>query len=149
MDKHASVINFNDYWVDKISFNKNYSLHRKYEGEIDFKLGVSYKPTEKSLLVSVAIKLFDQNFPGSEQPFFLEAIVTGEFVINKKVVQNTNVVNEVIEEALKANTVAILFPYVRNIISALTLLANEEPVILPTINTFSLIRDEETGAKNH
>ena len=46
-------------------------------------------------------------------------------------------------ETLKANAIAILYPYVRAIISTYTANANITPLILPTINVNKLIKDQE------
>ena len=46
-------------------------------------------------------------------------------------------------ETLKANAIAILYPYVRAIVSTYTANANITPLILPPINVNKLIKDQE------
>ena len=45
---------------------------------------------------------------------------------------------EDIPDYFYANSIAILFPYVRAFVSTLTLQANVPPMVLPTLNLFSL-----------
>ena len=45
---------------------------------------------------------------------------------------------EDIPDYFYANSIAILFPYVRAFVSTLTLQANVPPIVLPTLNLFSL-----------
>ena len=144
MDRPVSIISFHDYWIDKMCFEKNRAMHRKYDGQLDFKLEINYEPKENGLLVSLGVQLYDRDFSHKELPFYLDVVVTGEFSVNHQGVEKIGLDEVAVRSALKANTVAILFPYVRSIISSLTLMANEEAVILPPINTFELIKEKQT-----
>lgn len=145
MDKHVSVISFHDYWIDKMCFEKNRSMHREYDGELDFELGVNYEPRKDCILVSVFVQMYDRDFSDKGLPFFLDVVVTGEFSVNHEGVNRAEIDEKALSDVLKSNTVAILFPYVRSIVSSLTLMANEEAVILPPINTFELLRSGITA----
>ncbi|HBG00853.1 MAG TPA: hypothetical protein DDW87_04685 [Firmicutes bacterium] len=119
MDKPTSVISFHNYWIDNIVFEKNRSM-QDYAGDVDFQLKVSYEHKERILLVSVGVELFDPHAVRNNSPFFLDVTVTGAFSINRQ--DGKEAIDEkVIVAALKSNTVAILFPYIRNIVSSLTL----------------------------
>lgn len=64
-------------------------------------------------------------------PFKIECEVVGEFKYNAD--KNDTKISE--EAIIKNNTVAILYPYIRQLISSLTQQSNEYPsYILPTIN---------------
>jgi|WetSurMetagenome_2_1015567.scaffolds.fasta_scaffold276741_2 preprotein translocase subunit SecB len=51
---------------------------------------------------------------------------------------NSNLDFEDIPNFFYPNSIAIIFPYVRALVSTLTLQANAKPIILPTINLFPL-----------
>ena len=89
--------------------------------------------------------MYDRDFSDKGLPFFLDVVVTGEFSVNHEGVNRAEIDEKALSDVLKSNTVAILFPYVRSIVSSLTLMANEEAVILPPINTFELLRSGITA----
>ncbi|MFB5762242.1 hypothetical protein [Paenibacillus medicaginis] len=51
-----------------------------------------------------------------------------------------------VKSLCERNTLAILFPYLRSTISDISLKANAEPIILPTINIVELIEEREKEA---
>ena len=71
----------------------------------------------------------------TKYPFSMEMEVVGFFSIS-------NVSEEQIEN-FKPNAVAILFPYVRALISSYTANANVTPLILPPINVNQLLRSKK------
>lgn len=51
------------------------------------------------------------------------------------------VCNEPWQKKWEANVLAILFPYLRSIVSTLTSLSGREPIVLPTVNVASLFEE--------
>ena len=67
-------------------------------------------------------------------PFYATVELEGRFVLS-------NIENA--DELMKRNATSILFPYLRSTLSALTTIANINPVFLPTINLAQMFEDEE------
>jgi len=67
-------------------------------------------------------------------PFSLSIELLGHFVLKDV---------EDIEKAMTINGMAILFPYLRAILSQMTLLANISPLILPTYNIARMFQDAD------
>lgn len=127
-----SVLTFNEYKVNKVEFtlNPNWSGN---ETEIDLNIRkqVTYDEDTKSGIV----KLFTNVFENAEQrdyPFSIVLEVSGFFNI-----ESDN--HEESKKLLNTNAVAILFPYIRALISTYTSNANVAPLILPAINVNKLV----------
>lgn len=54
---------------------------------------------------------------------------------------------DTIPEYFYANSIAIMFPYMRALISSLTIQANTRPIVLPTMNLSSLGNDLQKNTK--
>lgn len=126
---YESKLRFKDYYVTKL----NYGLNEDFD-DANVKLKIEIKPEfkledENIILVELKCNLFEKS---KEYPFYLDVSIVGEF----EFFDSTEIE---IENYKKVNTVSILFPYVRAIISNITTLMNVNPVILPTINVINLI----------
>ena len=131
-EKTAGIISFLGYDVLKIDFKKN----ENYNGEsveLDTDLSVNIKTNKDNskMAVEMTIKIFDDE--KMEYPFRLEVIVVGQFESDGDVKKNVR--------EFQANAVAILFPYVRALVTNCTANANVVPLILPTINTNNLVKN--------
>ncbi|OEZ34866.1 hypothetical protein A6B36_09575 [Lactiplantibacillus plantarum] len=76
-------------------------------------------------------------------PHDLTVTVAGIFSLNIDDYPKDAVLN-----ALVVNGTAILYPYVRSIVSVLTSLGSENSVVLPTINTNNLFSGDHDAEKN-
>lgn len=126
-----SVLQFIYYSVEEIRFKdipvddneKKFALHPKYKreltelGENKYKyfLSVSIMPTEDD-----------------PAPFELYVAVVGHFALHED--EEDPIDDKIKETILKRNTAAILFPFLRSIVSTLTVNANIPALILPVLN---------------
>lgn len=123
----CGVINFLGYEVTNICFKKN----RNYSGEsvhidTDLTAAVTTDQERESMDVELTLKLFsDAEEKG--YPFSLDVSVLGKFKLENK--QYADI------KLFQSNAIAILFPYVRALVTTYTANANVAPLILPTINT--------------
>lgn len=69
---------------------------------------------------------------GARAPFHLLVEIVGSFT------HESNGYDEQIQDLLKVNTLAILFPYLRAAVTSVTSAANVAPVVLPTINVTAM-----------
>ncbi|NLK98172.1 MAG: hypothetical protein GX272_08895 [Epulopiscium sp.] len=127
-----SVLRFTNYKVDKIEFklNPNYK-NEKIDIDLNIKKQVMFDENEKVWNVKLITKVFE-DATENNYPFSLEIELTGIFEVDTEDDNNT-------EKLLNINAVAILFPYVRSLISTYTANANVQPLILPAINVNKLI----------
>lgn len=119
-----------DYHFDKIVLDLG-NLKPNSEFNIDFiPEGKYYLSTNKYLLEFT----FKANIDSSESDnILIHCVAEYEFqnVSNK----------EEIPSFFYANSIAILFPYIRAFVSTVTLQANVKPLMLPTMNLSSLNSD--------
>ena len=104
--------------------------------KIDIKFKVITVLKDKGrVLLTIKVELF-KNSEVNNYPFELSFFLVGEF--------DTDETDEKkIEEFLKYNGTAILFPYVRSTISSLTTLTGQPHLLLPTYNIRNLLADED------
>jgi len=116
-----------NYHFDKIVLNLE-NLKPNSEFKIDFiPKGKYYSSTNKYLLEFT----FNASIDSSEiDNIHIHCVAEYEFrnISNK----------EDIPSFFYANSIAILFPYVRSFVSTITLQANVKPLMLPTMNLSSL-----------
>ena len=131
MSEYKSVLQFNGYIVNEINFKLNELFQKNVESletEIQIKPIINTKGNE------MQIKLITEVFKNAEEknyPFEINVTITGFFVS-----EDEN------PEKYKANAIAILYPYIRSIISTYTANANINAFILPTINVNKLIEEQ-------
>ncbi len=130
MKEIKSVLRFEHYIVDYINFRNN----PEFEGEettIDFVPKAEFNVEGNDLLVFLTIDVF-RDAVKHNYPFEMTVSVVGYFTIT----------NDENVEKYKTNAVAVLFPYVRSIISTYTAAANVNPLILPTVNINKMLGEE-------
>lgn len=134
MDKRG-IITFLDYKVNRVEFVNN----DEYNGEevdIDFDMGVRFHVADNGNEMSVVLiaNIFEPK-EGKVYPFRMSVEVEGYFRSNFE--ENKDEIRH-----YGKNAVAILFPYVRAIVSSFTANANVTPLILPTVNVNRLLDEE-------
>ncbi|MDR4970573.1 MULTISPECIES: protein-export chaperone SecB [Bacillus cereus group] len=140
-----AILQFKNYHVIE-TFYKYNPVFDVEEGEanlspeIEFNLDLVHNDIHKALL-TLTIALGDENLESNS--FFVKAKVLGEFHFKTK----EDIEAEKALRFYKENGLAILFPYVRSLISDLTSKGNETPVILPTFNIVRLLNEHEKKEK--
>ncbi|TDG71134.1 protein-export chaperone SecB [Secundilactobacillus malefermentans] len=130
-----AVIEFKSYKVKKINFEENISFveQEKIRLKPEFHVIVSNLEGNVSL-VGLSVTL-DVN-----SPFKLEVAIEGKFKYT--VEDDKDSVGA--EQLLSTNAVAILFPYLRSVVSSVTMLSNNMPtLILPTMNIIELMKKQK------
>lgn len=117
-----SNLKFEHYIVDYVEFKNNPDFEGE-EATLEFNPRAEFNVDGKELLVFLTIDVFPEAIKRN-YPFEMSVCVVGYFTISDE----ENI------EKYKTNAVAVLFPYVRSIISTYTALANVNPLILPTVN---------------
>lgn len=136
MDNIKSTLKFIDYYVNKVEFYNN-EYFEDAPVEIDFKISnnIEYMEGDKNntFLVTLDSTIFGDAVV-KNYPFSMNISLTGIFQIDGDDIENK-------ESFAEVNSVAILFPYLRAIVSTYTSNANIQPLILPPINVVNMIRN--------
>lgn len=128
-------ITFDGYQVKEINFllNQNYSTESE-QIEINFELeskqGLAEDKMHSSLLLTA--KIFD-DAEKNNYPFQLKVELEGFFSIDSE--------KEIDIEKYSPNMIAILYPYLRALISNITVNSNIPALTLPTINANDFIKN--------
>lgn len=123
---------FNNYVVDEINFRAN-SEFKSNEFNLEMNINKNIKYTDSTKMeVYLKLDLFNEK-DINLVPFKMNIVITGYFEIQN----NTDNIN------FEPNAIAILYPYLRAIVSTYTASANINPVILPAINVLNLFNDNQ------
>ena len=132
MEKYESVLRFIRYEVNEIYFKRNKDFKSNKEGlPINLKIKPVVDVNENNMSILLQVRIFE-NMQEYNAPFEMKIDLIGYFYVEGRNPEN-----------LKANAIAILYPYVRAIVSTYTANANITPLILPAINVNKLIKDQE------
>ena len=131
MDKRG-VITFLDYKVNSIEF-KNNDDYNGEEVDVDFDVSAHCHISDQGdeMIVVLNTNIFKPR-EGKVYPFRMSVEIEGYFK------SNFGDQEQDIGQYEK-NAVAILFPYVRALVSTFTANANVTPLILPTVNVNRLL----------
>ncbi len=140
MDKQLkSEFAFDDYNVNYVQFMANPKYKEDGPIELDFNIAVEIGINEE--LATGKVTLIIDIFEDAEKnnfPFSISLSITGFFsAINKEISEKE------LGNFCKVNGTAILFPYLRSIVSEVTKAANVEPLTLPLINVYRLIEHKQ------
>lgn len=128
MSKNECILKFTDYSVDKLIFEKNKSYKETDDEDVGINPEISNnieKADENKYYVSLGIKIEEEFLP-----FKIDVSITGLFFFKD---DNPD------EDLINKNAFAILFPYLRSLVTTLTANANVQPMILPPINVVSYL----------
>lgn len=133
-----AVINFIDYEVINVSYKKNNAFQPSDDGislENEISVSLDINDDQADLLLKVRVGSFKE-----DSPFSVETELIGHFEYNK----DEDEKDHGFDSFLKVNGVAILYPYVRSLISNVINLSNEFPSYnLPTINVHRVLEEQE------
>jgi len=137
-----AVIEFKGYKVSKIDFEEGLAKTQsngkiKISPEFNVDFGES-NPDDDFTDVTLSFKMNKSN-----NPFSMYIAITGRF--EYKTEEDIGNVGE--EQLLNTNAVALLFPYLRSIITAVTAQANITPLVLPTMNIVEMLKESKSSNK--
>lgn len=131
-----SGLRFIDYIVNDIDYRTNqYFEEQNVSVKFNLSRNVEYLDDEdNTMLVSLIVSVFE-DAEENNYPFSLKINMTGIFELD-------DIHESERESFAEVNAVAILFPYIRSLISTITANVNVPPLILPPINVVNLIKEE-------
>lgn len=136
-----SVFHFDRYIVKEVQFDYNLNFNSDEAVDIDFNIDASFEINdEKKYMVTVLdVTVFDQPVENN-YPFRMYVQLAGMFSMSEGNIEDI--------EKFKPNSISILFPYVRSLITSFTANANVTPLILPTININAYINHNKKDSES-
>ena len=131
MSENRSVLKFERYIVKKIVFetNENY-INKNEEIELPFEFDTNTIIKDDKMEIELGTTIF-QNAEENDYPFEMEVKLKGYFGVE-------NAQNDI--KFFEKNAIAILFPYLRALVSTYTVNANVAPILLPAMNINEYLR---------
>lgn len=140
---YKSKLKFNNYVVDSVWF-KNNIKYKDEKGEgthVDFDIKPEIVPFNDgtNFMVILDVDVF-KDAEEKNYPFEMNIKLVGYFKVegDKKDI-----------DQYKSNAIAIMYPYIRSLVTSYTANANVTPLILPVINVNAMISDKEKIRKNN
>ena len=127
-----SSLRFINYIVNKVNFEAKEVQDTDKSWNLDVKINnkTGINSEKNKMTITLTVKVFD----GVENaPFYIETTVTGYF----ELIGDNDI------SKYEANAIAIMYPYVRAIISNYTSSANVSPIILPAINVNAMLKQQK------
>lgn len=132
MEKYNSVLKFNNYIVNEIKYKTNKEFKGSDEGTtININIVPKIDIKDNNMSITLITNIFS-NALENNYPFEMQIDITGDFSTEGDS-----------PDKFVRNAIAILYPYVRAIVSTYTSSANISPLILPAINVNKLIENQE------
>lgn len=132
MEKRESAISslrFINYIVNEVNFKSNRVKDDKKVWKLTFDITNSTKINKERNKMEITLRV--NVFKGQEEsPFNMEVELIGYFELD----------GEDDITRYEANAIAIMYPYLRAIVSTYTASANVSPVILPAINVNAMLK---------
>lgn len=144
LEKIKSNIAFLGYKVDEIKYLANPQFQNNGEEiTVDFhvSVGVNVIPDEKTVIVSLEAILFRDHITNN-YPFSLFIKISGGFLAEEQLSADK------LKELGEINGTATLFPFLRSIVAGVCSQANVNPVMLPLVNIYSLIKEQRAQQQN-
>ena len=135
-NKHEASLRFLEYFVSSI----NYKLNENFNNDAETNLEVDFDVTSRILIDEQRSSVHLDAVVGEEGnpncPFIIEASIVGLFEFEGNFEEN--------KDFLTSNAVAVLFPYLRSVISDVSVKSNIFPnYLLPLINISKYIKDND------
>jgi len=135
MDKSISSFQLMDYSVDAIEFTVNPDFKQSGRIKLDFDIDSDVAlldEEEKITKVVLACTVF-KNYRRANKPFRLKVSISGLFKFSGDASQDQ------LMKFSEINATAVLFPYLRAVITHVTSASNKTPLLLPLINVYEFI----------
>ena len=124
MSNNRSVLRFNKYIVERVVFEANEDYFSDVEDkELPFDFDTNTTFIDNRLEIELSAIIF-KNAVKNNYPFEMQVVLKGFFEV-----ENGGDIR-----AFEMNAIAILFPYLRAIVSTYTANSNVVPVLLPAMN---------------
>ncbi len=132
-----SSLVFNNYIVNNVNFKYN-EKSSKESWQLTFEVHneTRYNNEKNRMQIRLSVNIFKGIV---DAPFYMDVTITGDFRLN----------GEEDISKYEANAIAIMYPYLRAIVSTYTSSANINPLILPAINVNAMLENSKKEEKKN
>ncbi len=132
-----SSLVFNNYIVNNVNFKYN-EKSSKESWQLTFEVHneTRYNNEKNRMQIRLSVNIFKGIV---DAPFYMDVTITGDFRLN----------GEEDISKYEANAIAIMYPYLRAIVSTYTSSANINPLILPAINVNAMLENSKKKEKKN
>lgn len=134
MDKQIkSSLYFEDYIVNSVEFVVNKNFNSVENVKIDFDISHETIVDNNNMQISINLNVF-KDMEKNNYPFNIKVNITGYYRIDG---EDDNI------STYEKNGLAILYPYIRSIVSTYTANSNVPTLILPPINIINYLKSKK------
>lgn len=132
-----SSLKFLNYIVNNVNYKANDRVGEKSSWKLSFNIDNTTKINKEKnkMTITLSVSVFKEI---EDAPFYIDVEITGYFELE----------GEGDISKYEANAIAIMYPYLRAIVSNYTSSANVSPVILPAINVNAMLKRKSEQKKN-
>ena len=127
-----SSLKFVKYIVNQVNFRLNENIKdipQSWQLSFNIENETKIEELENKMSIKLCVKIFEDV---NDAPFYMDATITGFF----ELLGEDNI------QGYEANAIAIMYPYLRAIVSTYTASANVNPLILPAINVNAMLKSK-------
>ena len=129
-----AILEFNGYKLIELIYKGDFDISDKDESDLEVSVGTAVSDDESKGQVRISVTACD-----IKNNRMVKAVVLGFFGLG-------DIGNK--EQILAVNGTAILYPYIRAIISTVTTQDNLPAIILPTVNTNIFSKNKTSNEEN-
>jgi len=134
-DKKQPGISFENIILKSLEFYRKPNVDMKAELNIDLKYGKAMGPDNQHLTCELEVSIKQDGKTKEESSFTLTCCIVGMFsIVDEEKNMDLNKFAEV-------NAPAAMFPYLREVVTNVTMRSGIKPILLPPVNLVSLIKD--------
>ena len=132
-----SKLSFISYRVKEVILKQNDNFQNKAKPiNVDFKLEHNTDISDNIMKINLILTIFDKA-EENNYPFYMKTVLEGKFAL-----EGDNI------ETFEINGIALLYPYIRSIISTYTANSNMPTLILPPINVANYYKNSKKKKEN-
>lgn len=132
-----SRLSFVDYKVKEVILIQNDKFHNEGKPiDVKFKLEHKTETLEDKMKIRLIVAIFEEA-EKNNYPFYMKVVLEGNFAIEGDSI-----------ETFEINGIALLYPYIRAIISTYTANSNMPTLVLPPINVANYYREYKQKQEN-
>ncbi|WP_373205839.1 protein-export chaperone SecB [Clostridium tertium] len=133
--KAKSKLRFKNYIVESIDFKSNFNFSGE-EKSIEFDLENDYEFEDNNFILTLEMEVFP-DAEKNDYPFSMRVRIIGLFEVESESTEKEKI------DFAEKNSIAILFPYIRSLISVYTSNANIGTTIIPPINVVKYLENKK------
>lgn len=140
MNDFKSALTFKNYVANEVIFKSNFNFSGREDVEIKFDINSSNSVEGNNFILTLGVIVFPEA-EINDYPFTMKVEVSGLFKVDSNISDDTK------RDFIERNAIAILFPYVRAMLSLYSSNSNVGTIVLPPINVVKYLENKKNKYK--